>query len=557
MRKFKKLLAGVCAAAMCLTAIVMPVSAESKDYYSEPNSYEYVLSSYTQPYPHDGIVDYDSKAFEGLLDQCRVKNPSSLYMDTAIRKEAENAIANNKLVYDLRYLADHGITYLSVNDKKKIFNYGIYIHEGFSANVIVKCSKKDYEEVFEYKNGRKMKENEYEFRYDDDDHYEKYSYNPTSKILRVKIQMYIVSKEFTDLFIDISDDTIDDTRDYIIDDTTDDIIDDTRDYLIDDTTDDIIDETPDYTINDTTDQAIYETTNNTTDDIPEGTYVSTMYINGKYADSARAIREQYSSCITYADLAFFQARQTSSGEFVMSKEPSDLEDTVRILHEARVDAIASFGGSYGDDGPYGDDDYKEYLRIFKNGSHENLHNFAKFLAKSTKDRGMDGIDLDIEVYTEDGDRGEQYVWDNYSYFVKELKNECDSRNLILTTALDKYCLELHGQPKISTDALNCFKYINVMSYKSLEDANTKVHYLMDLVESRRQIVVGQCFYIKDDRLQYYSNDTLKERCRYIIDNFDGRLGGIMFWDFYRDVMRDDGKKLTGFIDDYLDIYKTR
>ena len=34
----------------------------------------------------------------------------------------------------------------------------------------------------------------------------------------------------------------------------------------------------------------------------------------------------------------------------------------------------------------------------------------------------------------------------------------------------------------------------------------------------------------------------------------------MFWDFYRDVMKSDGKKLTAYVDDYLGsgaIYKVR
>ena len=182
MKKFKKLLAGVCVAAFCLTTVVMPVSAESKNYYSESGSYEYVLSSYTQPSPD--LKSYDDATSKALAEQCRVKNPSSLYMDTAIRDEAEKAIKNKKYVYDFRYMAEFGLFRVIFNDK--IFSYGIYISDvnyldsckGKAVKEIIKCSKKDYEDFFYAMNNRKMKKNEYEFNSSNDyTEYEKYFSN--------------------------------------------------------------------------------------------------------------------------------------------------------------------------------------------------------------------------------------------------------------------------------------------------------------------------------------------------------------------------------------------
>ncbi|MBR6403028.1 MAG: hypothetical protein IKS48_06560 [Eubacterium sp.] len=335
-------------------------------------------------------------------------------------------------------------------------------------------------------------------------------------------------------------------------------INDTSDNTIDET----IDETTDETIDDTTDGSITGVTDTTDDSetLSDGSYVSTMYINGKYLDSAKAIRDEYSSCITYADLAFFQAKQVGDGEFELSKQPYDLEETVQTLREADVSVIASFGGAYDDGKVYSDENYNEYLKIFKNSSTANLESFAAFLAQTVSNLGLDGIDLDIEIYVSDGEWAEQYVWDNYSYFVQALKRECDSRGLILTTAIDSDSLKLNGKNKISKDALNCFKYINIMSYRDIEDAKGEVEYFADIVNSRRQLVVGQCFWVQDDRLECYSEETLKERCELIKNEYDGRLGGIMFWDFYRDVIKENGKKLTGYVDDYLgseNIYKDR
>ena len=349
--------------------------------------------------------------------------------------------------------------------------------------------------------------------------------------------------------------------DSIIEDDTEQI-NDTSDNTIDETIDETTDETIDETIDDTTDVSITGVTE-TTDDgdtLSDGNYVSTMYINGKYLDSAKAIKDEYSSCITYADLAFFQAKQVGDGEFELSAQPYDLEETVQTLREADVSVIASFGGAYGDGGVYKDENYNEYLKIFKNNSTSNLESFAAFLAQTVSELGLDGIDLDIEIYVDDGEWAEQYVWDNYSYFVQSLKKECDSKGLILTTAIDSDSLKLNGENKISKDALNCFKYINIMCYKDIEDAKDEIEYFADIVNSRRQLVVGQCFYVQDDRLYAYTDDTLKERCELIKNEYDGRLGGIMFWDFYRDVIKENGKKLTGNVDDYFgseNIYKVR
>ena len=193
MRKFKKLLVGVCTTAFCLSAIVMPVSAESKDYYSEPGSYEYVLPSYTQPYRYDDVLYFsknpekDKRIVLALYEKCRVKDPSKWYEDTAIIEEAEKAIKAGKYVYDLKRMADFGITY-TLKNETDVFNYGIcitdinkYYDDDFKK--ICKCSKQDYEELFYDIKGREMKENEYSITDARGDRVCIYSFNPTSNIL--------------------------------------------------------------------------------------------------------------------------------------------------------------------------------------------------------------------------------------------------------------------------------------------------------------------------------------------------------------------------------------
>ena len=206
MRKFKKLIVGMCTAACCLSAAALPVSAESKDYYSKSGSYEYVLPSYTQPAPYDDFVYFsddleeDKRQSEVLNEQCRVTkdNLNCWYQDTAIKEIAEKAINNKKNVYNLRYLTEFG-QYILIKDASNIFNYGIVIFDKnatpYGSNdhkVICKCSENDYRELFYYLNSREMDENEYEFTCtnDTDTGYSIFSYNPISNILTAEEYFY-------------------------------------------------------------------------------------------------------------------------------------------------------------------------------------------------------------------------------------------------------------------------------------------------------------------------------------------------------------------------------
>ena len=202
MRKFKKLIVGVCTVACCLSAIVMPVSAESNGYYSAPGSYEYVLSSYTQPfnfstsYSGDYIDENEhDRQLNALYDQCRVKDPNAWYIDTAIINEAKKAINAGKYVYDIRNLGNFGLFCLS-KDGINIFNYGICITDtpilhAKSKEFICKCSKQDYDELFYHVRGRNRNGNEYDFiaitNYDTSE----YSYNPQYNILRFYFDSYM------------------------------------------------------------------------------------------------------------------------------------------------------------------------------------------------------------------------------------------------------------------------------------------------------------------------------------------------------------------------------
>ena len=135
MRKFKKLIVGMCTVACCISAVALPVSAESRDYYSKSGSYEYVLPSYTQPAPYEDFVYFsddleeDKRQSEVLNEQCRVTkdNLNCWYEDTAIKEIAKTAINNKKNVYNLRYLTEFG-QYKFNKDTSNIFkNIGIIV----------------------------------------------------------------------------------------------------------------------------------------------------------------------------------------------------------------------------------------------------------------------------------------------------------------------------------------------------------------------------------------------------------------------------------------------
>lgn len=204
MRKIKKLLVGVCTTAFCLSAMAIPVCAEGKDYYDRPGSYEYVLSSYTEPAPYGRDLFYfsddtkeDKRQSNLINEQCRVTldNVDSWYEDTAIIKEAKKAIKKGKKVYNLRYLAEFG-QFMYFIDDSNVLNYGIVImdkdetpYHYSHSRIICKCSEKDYEQVFYTDKGREMNEDEYEYSAVNTINVD-CSYNPTSNILTIDVDAY-------------------------------------------------------------------------------------------------------------------------------------------------------------------------------------------------------------------------------------------------------------------------------------------------------------------------------------------------------------------------------
>ena len=213
MRKLKKLGIGLCMGAIAAAMMATPVCAKGSDeydtenyhyndyydYYAGEDAYEYDLPSYTQPAPYGANFVYfsddkkeDYRLTNEICEQCRVTedNIDSLYIDTAIKMEAKEAIENHQYVYDLRSMLEYGISFQMKDDENNAFNYGIIITDekfyGSSHYMkICKCSMSDYEDKFFYNNHREMNENEYFYTQEDDYGYCTYSFNPKSNVLTI------------------------------------------------------------------------------------------------------------------------------------------------------------------------------------------------------------------------------------------------------------------------------------------------------------------------------------------------------------------------------------
>ena len=150
MKKLKRFLVGVCTAALCLSAIATPVAAKDSSIYNKSGSYEYVLPSYTQPAKRVKNWTEFNGQVSALIDQCRVQNPASWYVDTGIKEAAAKYLKDKKYyVGDLRYLTDFGIYALQASNSKA-FNYGIYVTDDINTShytVICKCSQSDFIEL--------------------------------------------------------------------------------------------------------------------------------------------------------------------------------------------------------------------------------------------------------------------------------------------------------------------------------------------------------------------------------------------------------------------------
>ena len=208
MRKLKKLGIGLCMGAIVAAMMATPVCAKGSDeydstffhyydYYAREDAYEYDLPSYTQPAPYGrGLSHFsddkkeDYCLTEEIYEQCRVTedNIDSMYIDTAIKMEAKEALKYQPYVYDLRSTLEFGKNYIIKDDENNAFNYGILIlDDNFSDSlhdmIICKCSMSDYEDLFYETNHRKMNGNEFSFTKEYDDCYNTYSFNPKSNVL--------------------------------------------------------------------------------------------------------------------------------------------------------------------------------------------------------------------------------------------------------------------------------------------------------------------------------------------------------------------------------------
>ena len=146
MKKLKKLKVFICAA-IIISVSMSPEPIEAQQVYVND-----VRSSYTQPY--SGYVDEAyriSNPDNRIKEQCRVKNPYNMFLDTGIAEKAQEYINKGYYVGNMRYLLEYGYYKIVADDYGNAFNYGFIAEKpGEDYVVVCKCTPSEYRKFLNY-----------------------------------------------------------------------------------------------------------------------------------------------------------------------------------------------------------------------------------------------------------------------------------------------------------------------------------------------------------------------------------------------------------------------
>lgn len=227
---------------------------------------------------------------------------------------------------------------------------------------------------------------------------------------------------------------------------------------------------------------------------------------------------------------------------------AEMNALVEKAHENNVSVLASLGGAGGSG---------NYPALVADTAKISAFN-EKIMAFCEK-YNLDGLDLDIEGEVE------QVFWQTYDEWCLSLRNLCDERGLLLTTASAGWIAR-----RVSDNAFACFDFVNVMAYDN--DGSTVSHAGMDFALSsldyfantrkiaKEKLVLGVPFYgrgynndgtlswasyvpfselvaadtdnyAKDayNGIAYNGAETIKEKCALAKE-----YGGIMIWEISQD-----------------------
>lgn len=253
------------------------------------------------------------------------------------------------------------------------------------------------------------------------------------------------------------------------------------------------------------------------------------------------------SALTHINIAF--CNLNSRGEISCDIPDGDMRAIVENAHASGVKVMAALGG-----GGYGEP-YRDLIK-----SEADIQSLNTKIVAFCEKYNLDGIDLDIEL-----DSGDS-IWNNYGAWVSALRNVCDERNWLLSTATAQWVAY-----NVTEQTFSLFDFINVMAYDNdsrNESSHSSYQFAVECLDyfhkvkniPKQKLVLGVPFYgrgynangdldwesymsfsdlvainagnFNADRyndVAYTGAQTMREKCE-----LSKEYGGIMIWELTLD-----------------------
>ncbi len=254
------------------------------------------------------------------------------------------------------------------------------------------------------------------------------------------------------------------------------------------------------------------------------------------------------STLTHLNIAF--CNPDENGELSCYIPDTEMKALVEKAHDHNVKVLAALGGAGGCD------NYPSLLKddVAMAAFNENIMEYCEKY-------DLDGIDLDIEL----GSNSE--LWENYDEWCVSLRNLCDEREYLMTTATAQWVAV-----RVSDETFSLFDFLNVMAYDN--EASPESHstyafaqecldfFHIDRGIAKDRLVLGVPFYgrgyhedgsldwnsyepfseiVNADNQNYHADvyngvayngaDTMRKKCTLAKD-----YGGIMIWEISQDAL---------------------
>lgn len=168
--------------------------------------------------------------------------------------------------------------------------------------------------------------------------------------------------------------------------------------------------------------------------------------------SYQAYKEMDFSALTHLNIAF--CNPDTNGNISCYIPDSEMHAIVDKAHANGVKVLAALGGGGGCD------NYPPLV-----STTEAMNSFNEKIMAYCEKYNLDGIDLDIELGSNNS------IWNNYAEWCKSLRELCDERDMLMTTATAQW-VAVH----VKAETFGLFDFVNVMAYDNEADPQSHSTY---------------------------------------------------------------------------------